>query len=51
MERSHSWEAKISQASQEISRILRMPQFHDSIHNSMPLVLIQIQINPLHTLP
>jgi hypothetical protein len=51
MELSPSWEANNHSASQEIPRLLWIPDVHCRVHNSPPLVPILAQMRPVHTLP
>ena len=46
---SPSLETGASWASQEIPWILYSQRIHDRVHNSLPLVAILGQINPVHT--
>jgi len=51
MDRSPSWEAKSHSAIQDIPHLLWNLKVHYCIHNSLPLVPIQSQINLIHTFP
>jgi hypothetical protein len=48
MEHRPPWEANSFLVSQEIPRILWNLEFHYSIHNSLPIVPILNQLNPVH---
>lgn len=46
-----SWKRKSSACGQYISRILCRPKFYYLVHQSIPLVLILSQMNPLYCVP
>ena len=50
MEHSRSWEANNSSVSQEIPRIIKNPKVHSRVYQSLQLLPVLGQINPLHTL-
>jgi hypothetical protein len=45
------WEGSSCSNSQEILCLLRNPRLHYHVHNSLPLVPILSQMDPVHTLP
>jgi len=51
MDQSSSWEANSHLPSQEITRLLCNPKVHYSVHNSLALVPILVQMNPVHIFP
>jgi len=51
MERNHPWEADSHSPNQDILRLLWNPKLHYRVHKSPPLVRIQSQMHPIHTLP
>ena len=51
LEQTPSWEANSSSTSHEILHILWNLKFHYRVHNSVLLVSILRQINPLHAFP
>jgi len=51
MEHSLSWETNSHSASQEILRLLWNPKVYYSVHNSLPLDPILIQMHSIHNFP
>jgi hypothetical protein len=51
VEQSSSWEANSHSASQEIPHLLWNPKVYYRVHNSVPLVLILSQTDPVHKFP